>query len=198
MSKTVFTNAKSITFDGAAPSQTNEPVLPKQTTEKSTYEELGASKWKAITTGLTDMGDVAGFIGEEVKHEIDNGPFSGNPNLDVQPEGQFGLRIHKPAKNEYTQFFKTVEPPPTVNEVVAVFPNDGSSLDTYLIEAKVLYEDYRDYYEERRALAEKALKGGQLSTDQIDIVRQLINELDKAITVTEGHIKTVNELIAKQ
>lgn len=194
MSKTIFTNAKSVTFDGATPNQTNEPVLPNQTAEDSTYKALGASKWKA----LTSMGDVADYIGGAVKYEIDNGPLSGNPNLEVRPEGQFGLRIRKPVKDEYTQFFKKVEPPPTVNEVTTVFPNDGTSLDGYLDEAKVLYQDYRDYYEGRRAIAEKALKGGQLSTDQIDVMRQLIGELDKVITVTEGHIKTVNELIAKK
>ena len=197
------------TFEPKAKSMTmGDDILPKEKSVStdntadpgvSTYKTMAASKWKALGDPLTDptnnpmdyLGGAAVGFGDALNPLVSGGVLAA-PEIQLGPQNQFDFALPNAiSKNAYAGYFEPIEYPPSAEEVIDLLPEFDKTQSTLGIDkANVYYIDiYVSLLEERRANAIKTANGQQLPYEQLQLVKQFIEELDKAIEYTNRQIE---------
>ncbi len=209
---TFFPNAKTITTDDPF-TNGNPPVENTPNSQRSSYESRGADGWRRITDpmvesnpndilpelgpGMLSGTELNGFFsafGDNLTPIIENGPFgSGQPTIATP----FTVRIGHINENEYTQYFREVETPPTASEVINLVSSDPEELDASISEARSYYNNLLQLNRDRKRDAETGLSSGRLDEHQTAIARQFVARLDEATRLIERHLADLDEYAAQ-
>lgn len=206
MSKTIFEpKAKSMTLgDDITPKETSVPVDNDNNESLSSYKSMGTSQWKALADPLTDasaanpmdyLGGIAIGFGDALGPVVDGGVLSA-PQLQWGPQNQFDFALPgQVGKNAYMGFFGEIEYPPSAEEVIELLPQfDKTQANLGIDKANVYYTDmYINLLQERKANAMKTANGQQLPYEQLQVVKQFINEIDKTIEFTNKQIEILKK-----
>lgn len=207
MSKTTFDpNAKASVIGESAPVEENGSTAKASSASPDSFVAVEGSKWKALKAGSPS--DTMGIFGEselqntdqffsnfgqKVKYETDGGILGNNfaaPKL-VTP---FTIVCRKgPAANAYTDKFDEVTLPPSVSEAASLYSSNKDELKASIDESRAYYREYLDYNTARLENAAKTLKGGKVSTDDADILKQFVSKLTNAINFTNDQMKALDE-----
>lgn len=201
MSKTTFEpKAKSMTLgDNVAPKETSVPVGNGSDESLSSYKSMGTSQWKALADPLTDastanpmdyLGGIAVGFGDALGPVVDGGVLTA-PEVQMGPQNQLDFALPgQIGKNAYMGYFAPIEYPPSAEEVIGLLPQfDKTQANLGIDKANVYYTDiYINLLEERKANAMKTANGQQLPYEQLQVVKQFINEIDKTLEFTNRQI----------
>lgn len=162
--------------------------------EKSVYVEMGASKWKAFGQGPGDFDDISA-VSQNLKHAVDQGVLGGALPLSTAPRHQFDFSIKKPAKNEYTNYYKPVELPPSFSEAKNLYPNeaDKTSLKNSIEETRTYYIDYLAQFNDEKTVLEGLIKNGKITGYDARLTKQKLTKLDEAIIYINEQLYNVDK-----
>lgn len=207
MSKTTFDpNSKAIVIGESAPAEEDSSTAKACTANPDSFVAVEGSKWKALKAGsptetmgifgegeLQNMNGFFSNFGKKVECET-NGGILGNNFAAQKLVTPFTIVCRKgPVPNAYMEKFKEVTLPPSVSEAASLYSSNQDELKASIDESRAYYREYLDYNTARFENAAKALKGGKVTTEEADLLRQFISKLTGAVNFTNDQMKALDE-----
>jgi len=200
-----------------------EQTQPPETTQEeansapgSTYEELGASQWKALTSSddptddalvaLASSDNPSGSAVSALSPIIDtvsnnleaatNQGCLGSTTV-AQSTNMFDMQIKAPTKDECYNYFQTVDLPPSFSEAKALYPDesDPTGLEASLKQTSDYYNNYLLLLKTRKANIESLIASptSGFTASDVGIARQFISKLEKGIVFTQTQMDQLSQ-----
>ena len=216
MSKTNFDpRAKAFVIgegEAATPETTQEE---ESSASKSTFESVGKSQWKALTSAdsplssnddssLTDVsspldyiGDAVSIAGDNLEHAAGLGVLGGAAPFNYVPKGKWDMQIKTPKKNAAYDYFQPVQLPTSFAETRSVFPDesDQTGLKSSIDQARSYYNEQLQMLKDRKASIESiaTAQPGRFDGHDAAVTREFIAKLEKGIMYVEQQKKDLDE-----